>query len=105
MFIHFLKGETYREHWVGDWQRERETQSEQARLWVVSTEPDSGLKLMICKIMTWPEVVRSTDWATQVPHKKTKTKTKKTKKFLFKFQQQKKNFLNIFYSEYVIFSQ
>ena len=35
--------------------------------WAVSTEPDAGLKPMDCEIMTWAEVGRSTDWATQGP--------------------------------------
>ena len=36
-------------------------------LWAVSTEADVGLELMDCEIMTWAEVGRLTDWATQVP--------------------------------------
>ena len=39
-----------------------------SRLWAVSTETDTGLKLTDCEIMTWAEVGRSTDWATQAPH-------------------------------------
>ena len=38
-----------------------------SRLWAISTESDAGLKLMSCEIMTWAEVRRFTDWATQVP--------------------------------------
>ena len=48
--------------------REGGTESEaDSRLWAVSTEPDMGLELMNCKIMTWAEVGHLTDWATQVP--------------------------------------
>ena len=38
-----------------------------SRLWAVSTEPDTGLELTDCEIMTWAEVGRLTDWATQAP--------------------------------------
>ena len=38
-----------------------------SRLWAVSTEPDTGLELTNCEIMTWAEVRCSTDWATQMP--------------------------------------
>ena len=38
------------------------------RLWAVSPEPEAGLELTRCEIMTWAEVRRSTDWATQAPH-------------------------------------
>ena len=50
--------------------RERETHTESetgSGLWAVSTEPDSGLELTDREIMTWAEVGRLTDWATQVP--------------------------------------
>ena len=48
--------------------REMETESEAgSRLWAVSKEPDAGLDLTNQEIMTWAEVRRSTDWATQVP--------------------------------------
>ena len=36
-------------------------------LWAVSTEPDAGLELTDREIITWAEVGRSTDWATQAP--------------------------------------
>ena len=36
-------------------------------LWAVSTEPDVGLELTDRKIMTWAQVGRSIDWATQAP--------------------------------------
>ena len=49
-------------------EREGDTESEAgSRLWAVSTEPDSGLELADRKIMTWAEVGRLTDWATQAP--------------------------------------
>ena len=38
-----------------------------SRLWAVSTEPNAGLELTDCEIMTRAEVGRSTDWATQAP--------------------------------------
>ena len=48
--------------------REGETESKAgSRLWAVSTEPDVGLELTECEIMTWAEVGRVTDWATQAP--------------------------------------
>ena len=52
----------------GGTKREGDTESEAGlRLRAVSTEPDTGLKLQNCKIMTWAKVERLTDWATQVP--------------------------------------
>ena len=49
-------------------EREGDTEWEAgSRLWAVSTEPDAGLELKNYKIMTWAEVGRSTDWATQAP--------------------------------------
>ena len=64
------------------WERERDSMSgggaesegdtESAvgsRLWAVSTEPDVGLELKNREIMTWAEVGRLTDWATQAPLK------------------------------------
>ena len=48
--------------------REGGTESEAgSRLWAVSTQPDAGLELMNHEIMTWAEVGRLTDWATQGP--------------------------------------
>ena len=53
---------------MGEGQREGDTESETgSRLWAVSTEPDAGLKLTDREIMTWAEVGRLTDWATQAP--------------------------------------
>ena len=52
----------------GEAEREGDTESEAgSRLWAVSTEPDAGLELTNCEIVTWAEVWRPTDWATQVP--------------------------------------
>ena len=52
----------------GESEREGDTESEAgSRLWAVSTEPDAGLELTDREIMTWAEVGRLTDWATQVP--------------------------------------
>ena len=52
----------------GGAEQERDIESEAgSRLWVVSTEPDVGLETKSCEIMTWAEVRRLTDWATQVP--------------------------------------
>ena len=51
-------------------EREGDTESETGfRLWAVSTEPDAGLELTDREIMTWAEVGRLTDWATQAPQK------------------------------------
>ena len=50
--------------------REGETQNPKqtpGSLWAVGTQPDAGLELTNCEIMTWAEVGRLTDWATQVP--------------------------------------
>ena len=53
---------------MGEGQREGDTESETgSRLWAVSTEPDAGLELTDREIMTWAEVGRLTDWATQAP--------------------------------------
>ena len=52
----------------GGAEREGDTESEAAsRLWAISPEPDTGLELTNCEIVTWAEVGRSTDWATQAP--------------------------------------
>ena len=61
---------THRQSMSGEGaEREGDTESEAASsLWAVSTEPNVGLKLRNCEIMTWAEVGRSTDWATQAPH-------------------------------------
>ena len=47
---------------------EGDTESEAgSRLWAISPEPDEGLELMDREIVTWAEVGRLTDWATQAP--------------------------------------
>ena len=47
-------------------EREEDTESETgSRLWAISTEPDAGLELTNCEIMTWAG--RLTDCATQAP--------------------------------------
>ena len=49
-------------------EREGDTESEaSSRLCAVTTEPDAGLELMDWDIMTWAEVRRLSDWATQAP--------------------------------------
>ena len=69
MFIYFWDRERQSMN-RGGAEREGDTESETgSRLWAVSTEPDAGLKLTDCEIMTWAEVGRLTDWATQVPPK------------------------------------
>ena len=48
---------------------EGDTESETgSRLWAISPEPDAGLELTDREIVTWAEVGRLTDWATQAPH-------------------------------------
>ena len=50
-------------------EREGDPESEAgSRLRAVSTDPNAGLKLTNREIMTWTEVGRLTDWATQAPH-------------------------------------
>ena len=50
----------------GGTEREGDTELEAgSRLWAISPEPDVGLKLTGPEIMTWVEVGRLTDWATQ----------------------------------------
>ena len=52
----------------GGAEREGDTESEAgSRLWAVSTESEAGLELMDPEIMTWAQVGRLTDWATQAP--------------------------------------
>ena len=54
----------------GGAEREGDTESEAvSRLWAISPEPNAGLELTDREIMTWAEVGRSTNWATQAPHK------------------------------------
>ena len=52
----------------GGAEREGDTELEAgSRLWAISPEPDAGLELMDREIVTWAEVGRLTDWATQAP--------------------------------------
>ena len=49
-------------------EREGDTESEAgSRLQAGSTDSNAGLQPMTCKSMTWAEVGRLTDWATQAP--------------------------------------
>ena len=67
MFIYFWETETECEPGRVR-EREGDTASKAgSRLWAVSTEPNMGLELMDCEVMTWAEVGRPTDWATQAP--------------------------------------
>ena len=53
-------------------EREEDTKSEiDSRLWAIRTEPNVELELMSREIMTWAEVGRLTNWATQAPQKDT----------------------------------
>ena len=46
-------------------ERESETESKAgSRVWAVSTEPHTGLKLNVWEINKWAEVGSLTDWAT-----------------------------------------
>ena len=67
MFIYFLdRGRQSASG--GGAEREGDTESETGlRLWAISTEPDAGLESTNREIMTWAEVGRLTDWATQAP--------------------------------------
>ena len=53
---------------MGEGQREGDTESEiGSKLWAVSTEPNAGLEPTDREIVTWAEVGRLTDRATQAP--------------------------------------
>ena len=68
MFTYFLETHTECEQGSGREKRGGDTESKAgSRLWAVSTEPNTGLKLMDHKIVIQAEVGRLTDWATQVP--------------------------------------
>ena len=50
----------------GGAEREGDTESKAgSRLWAVSAEPDVGLELTNCEIMTWAKVARLTSWTIQ----------------------------------------
>lgn len=54
--------------WAGERQRKRNTICEAgSRFRAIGTEPDAGLEPTNWEIMTWGEVRRLTDWATQGP--------------------------------------
>ena len=53
--------------WAGEGQKERERYRSPSRPLAVHVEPDVGLELTSHEIMTWAEIRRLTDWATQVP--------------------------------------
>ena len=64
----FLREREIERAWAGEVQRQRGTE-EPSWLWPDSrdsSDPDTGLKLMNHKIMTWAKVGCSTNWATQV---------------------------------------
>ena len=68
MFIYFWDNARDRVQ-AAEGQTEGHTESEAgSRLWAGSPEPDMGLKLTNCEIMTCAEVGRLTDWATQALH-------------------------------------
>ena len=67
MFIYFWDRERHSMSREGA-EREGDTECEAgSRLWAVSTEPNAGLELTNCEIMTWVKVGRLTDWATHLP--------------------------------------
>ena len=67
MFIYFWDRERQSMSGGGA-ERVGDTESETgSRLRAVSTESNTGLELTNHEIMTWAEVGRSTNWATQVP--------------------------------------
>ena len=52
----------------GGAEREGDTELEAgSRFWAISSEPDARLELTDREIVTWAEVGRLTDWATQAP--------------------------------------
>ena len=66
MFIYFWDRERQSMN-RGESEREGDTESEAgSSLWAVSTA-DAGFELTDREIMTWAEVRRLTDWATQPP--------------------------------------
>ena len=65
MFIYFWERESES---GGGTEKQGDTESKAgSRLRAVSTEPDAGLELTSREMMTWAEVGRLTDWATQAP--------------------------------------
>ena len=69
VYLFLKERERQRVSWGGA-EREGDTESQAGpRLPAVSTEPDTGLEPMSYEIMTWAEIGRLTDWATQVTPK------------------------------------
>ena len=67
MFIYFWERQRQNASRLGA-EREGHTESEAgSRLWAVSTEPNAGLEITNCEILTWAKVRCLTNWATQVP--------------------------------------
>ena len=67
MFIYFWDRERQSMNGGGA-KREGDTESEAgSRLRAISPGPDAGLELTDREIVTWAEVGRLTDWATQAP--------------------------------------
>ena len=65
MFIFIIERQSMS---MGGAETGEDTESEAgSRLWAVSTESDAGIELTNCEIMTWAEVGRLADWATQAP--------------------------------------
>ena len=68
MFIYFWERQRQNASGLGA-ESEGDTESKAgSRFWAVSTEPDTGLELTDCEIMTWAEVRHLTNWATQAPY-------------------------------------
>ena len=72
MFIYFWERESTSKRGPEETQNLKQA----PRLWAVSTEPDVGLELTNCEIMTWAGVRCPTDWATQAPQERKTFKEK-----------------------------
>ena len=69
MFIYFWDRERQNMNGEGA-ERGGDTESEAgSRLRAISPEPDAGPELTDREMVTWAEVGRLTDWATQAPQK------------------------------------
>ena len=80
----FIFGTERDRAWTGERQREGDTESETgSRLWAISPEPDAGLELTDRKNVTWAEVGRLTDCATQAPHAPLFLTTKDQKQMIY----------------------
>ena len=67
MFYYLFLRETGRA-WVGEGQREKETQNLKQASGSELSEPDAGLELMNREVTTWAEVGHVTIWTTQASH-------------------------------------